>query len=251
MRRGAAAIALVALVAAAGCAAIMGIEEGRLVAAKDDAGGAVDGSVDAPSEASSEAAAPDGAILDAGCDASTVTITSVEDTFLVDEDGGAYGSQATVDIGQGGSAVGLFRFDFGASVGASVKAGRAQATLVLRVDDSVNFGQPGAAQVYPIRDSWLELEATWRLATAGAHWQTPGARGAQDRGDSVGGGLVPSAAKGAEIRIPLDRLDAGAAWVANDRLSLLVEPSGSLRAVVVAHENPEAGAPRLEVRYCP
>jgi len=251
MRRGVAGIALVALVAAAGCAAIMGIEEGRLVAAKDDAGGAVDGSVDAPSEASSEAAAPDGAIGDAGCDAATATLTSVEDTFLVDDDGGAYGVQSTVDIGQNVTAVGLFRFELGASIGASVKAGRAQATLVLRVDDSVSFGVPGSAQVYPIRDAWKEADATWRLSAAGSQWEGAGASGPLDRGDLVGGGSVVSAAKGVEIRIPLDRLDAGAAWVEKDRISLLVEPKSSLRAVVIAHEGPEAGAPRLEVRYCP
>lgn len=179
-----------------------------------------------------------------------MTLVSVEDTFLVDDDGGANGTQSTLDIGQNATAVGLFRFELGAAA-AAVKAGRARATLFLRVDHSANFGEPGTAKVFPVRDGWRESEATWRLAASSVQWQVPGARGAEDRGGAVGGGAVPSVSKGAEIQIPLDDLEVGASWVTKERLSLLVEPSGSLRASVVAREAFDSRFPRLEVRYCP
>jgi hypothetical protein len=171
-----------------------------------------------------------------------VTLVSVEDTFLVDDDGGANGTQSTLDIGQNATAVGLFRFELGAAA-AAVKAGRARATLFLRVDHSANFGEPGTAKVFPVRDGWRESEATWRLAASSVQWQV--------RGGAVGGGAVTSASKGAEIQIPLDDLEVGASWVTKERLSLLVEPSGSLRASVVAREAFDSRFPRLEVRYCP
>lgn len=86
-----------------------------------------------------------------------------------------------------GETIGLIRWDLSDIPAGSVIDG---AALTLYVNNP-SAGQ--AYEFYAINRAWTENGATWNTTGTGTAWQTPGARGAADRGSAVLGAMAPTA----------------------------------------------------------
>jgi len=92
-----------------------------------------------------------------------------------------YGPGADLHLRGQGQAVSLLRFDLSDIPSDAVVT---EASLDVRTNWFREGSSPMQVQIYKMRRSWVENEATWKVASAGNGWQTWGAAGSADREQS-------------------------------------------------------------------
>lgn len=100
-----------------------------------------------------------------------------------------FGTGTTLEVdGDDGSGVDksiLLKWDTSAIPTSAVAT---SASLTFKVVDTT----ASAYQLYQIKQSWVETQATWNIFATGSNWQTAGAFGANDRGTAVLGTAGPA-----------------------------------------------------------
>ncbi|MGH2687937.1 MAG: DNRLRE domain-containing protein, partial [Actinomycetota bacterium] len=125
------------------------------------------------------------------------------------------------------------------------------AILTLNVTNSSTHSY----QLYELRRSWVEAQATWTVYATGSAWQLAGAQGALDRGTTPLGTLAPTAAGPYVLTLNAAGLAAVQSWVNSPgtNFGFLVANATSVDGVVFdSSEAPTAASrPKLSVRYAP
>lgn len=110
-------------------------------------------------------------------------------------------------------------------------------------------------EVYELKRDWVEVEATWDQAANGSQWNTPGAKGAMDRGSTELGALAASAMGPAKVLLNADGLAAVQNWVdnpaANFGLVLANSSAGDGADMRSREYGTVTGRPSLRVTYSP
>jgi hypothetical protein len=119
----------------------------------------------------------------------SVALTATADTYLS-------GDKKTVNsnFGAASSLIADGNPDFGALLRwdlSSIPGGSTleSATLSLNITGT----SPDTYEIYELRRSWTESQATWNKAASGANWQSAGAKGSSDRGSTVLGTVTATA----------------------------------------------------------
>ena len=89
--------------------------------------------------------------------------------------------------------------------GSTVKS----ATITLNVTNSSG----GTYELYELKRSWSETEATWNKDASGEEWQTPGAKGTSDRGTTVLGTVAASSTGKRTVDLNADGVALIQSWV--------------------------------------
>ena len=95
----------------------------------------------------------------------------------------------------------------------SIPAGSVADSAQIAID--VFDASSGSYEIYEMKRSWVESEATWNVFAAGNNWQTAGANGSQDRGSTVLGALTASAVGPYNISLGPDALALVQSWIDN------------------------------------
>ncbi len=111
-----------------------------------------------------------------------LTLSAVADTELIERDETNHDARDQLTLradGAGGSpgGVALLRFELSSGCDPIVTA------VVLRVHVRNPSKQP--FDIYTANRAWSADQATWTLSSKGARWETPGAKGASDRGPLI------------------------------------------------------------------
>ena len=143
--------------------------------------------------------------------------------------------------------LGLIRWDV-----SEIPAGSTIDTVTITVN--VNNSSNGQEyEIYAAARDWTEDQATWNLASAGAPWQTPGARGQQDRGVEVLGTLAPGATGTFTYGLNAAGVAAVQQWIDNPSLNyglIISDESNSNGFEFDSSDNETiANRPRLTISY--
>jgi hypothetical protein len=136
-----------------------------------------------------------------------VKLTPVADTYI---DGGStatnYGTAATLAVSGKPDDGALLKWDL-----SSIPAGSTlqSATLSLNVTGTT----ANTYEIYELKRSWTESQATWKKATSAINWQTAGADGSLDRGTTVLGTVTASAIGSLNVVLNAAGLAVVQGWV--------------------------------------
>ncbi len=70
--------------------------------------------------------------------------------------------------------------------------------------------------LYQVLQKWDETQVTWNVASEGTNWQSPGAKGAQDRGTTILGTLLPTADGSYVISLNKEGIRVVQNWIHKD-----------------------------------
>lgn len=110
------------------------------------------------------------------------------------------------DDGNGNDLSTILHWDINAIPAGSIVEG---ATITLNVFDKSN----DTYQVYEMKQNWVENQATWNSYSSDKTWQTPGALGSNDRGNTVLGTFAPSSTGMYNIILNSDGVALVQSWV--------------------------------------
>jgi hypothetical protein len=131
------------------------------------------------------------------------------DTQLVQAGAGSnFGSGAGMSVDGTPASTALLRWDVSAIPdGSTIQA----ATITFTVSNlSVS-----TYEIYELRRSWIENQATWNVAATGSSWQVAGAQGTSDRGSTVLGTISASSTGARTISLNAAGLAVLQAWIDN------------------------------------
>ncbi len=117
----------------------------------------------------------------------TATLTAIADTYL--DNGSAttnFGTSATLAVSGKPDDATLLKWDL-----SSIPAGSTLQSAKLSLN--VTGASANTYEIYELKRSWTESQATWKKATSAVNWQTAGADGAMDRSTTVLGTVTASA----------------------------------------------------------
>jgi hypothetical protein len=160
---------------------------------------------------------------------------------------GNFGNDATClvdgDDGAGADLSCLIRWDVSQiPTGSAVQAASLTLTIVNPTGNTYN--------VFALKRSWVELQATWNNATSSVAWATPGALGATDRDAIVIGSVT---GPNGTLTIPLNSAGIGAvqSWVNGANYGIVISDSaGTDGTDLASSENATlASRPKLTVTW--
>lgn len=117
----------------------------------------------------------------------TIALTATADTYI---DGG----HATTNYGTAGSIFVDGKPDHGALLKwdlSSIPAGSTLQSATLSIN--VTGASADTYEIYELKRTWSEPQATWKKSNSSTNWQSAGAQGALDRGSTVLGTVTASA----------------------------------------------------------
>jgi len=141
----------------------------------------------------------------------TSAYTSTRDTYMSEvRPDTNYGTSGTLwadgDEGNGKDRAVLLKWeDLNIPAGSTVQS----ATITLNVTNSSG----GTYELYELKRSWSETEATWNKDASGDEWQTPGAKGTSDRGTTVLGTVAASSIGKRTVDLNADGVALIQSWV--------------------------------------
>ncbi len=139
----------------------------------------------------------------------TATLTAVADTYI---DGGStttnYGTSASLSVSGKPDDAALLKWDL-----SSIPAGSTLQSAKLSLN--VTGTSTNTYEIYELKRSWSESQATWKKANSATNWQTAGAVGALDRGTTVLGTVTASATGILNVALNAAGLAVVQGWVNN------------------------------------
>jgi hypothetical protein len=119
----------------------------------------------------------------------TVTLAATADTYISGDK-----KTSNSNYGAASSLIADGNPDFGALLKwdlSSIPVGSTLQSATLSVN--VTGASADTYEIYDLKRSWMELQATWNKAATGTNWQSAGAQGSQDRGSTVLGTVTATA----------------------------------------------------------
>jgi len=139
----------------------------------------------------------------------TVTFAATADTYIS-------GGKKTSNYGTASSLIADGNPDFGALLKwdlSGIPAGSTLQSATLSVN--VTGATAGTYEIYELKRSWAELQATWNKAATGTNWQSAGAKGPLDRGSTVLGTVTATATGIRNVVLNAAGLAVVQGWVNN------------------------------------
>ena len=139
----------------------------------------------------------------------TATLTATADTYI---DGGNtttnYGASTSLIVDGKPDDGALLKWDL-----SSIPAGSTLQSATLSIN--VTGTSADTYEIYELKRSWTELQATWKKANSSTNWQSAGAQGSLDRGSTVLGTVTASATGIRNVVLNAAGLAVVQGWVNN------------------------------------
>lgn len=181
----------------------------------------------------------------------TVSLPATADTYL---DGGSkttnFGSSASLLVDGNPDNGALLSWNLsGIPVGSTLQS----ATLSVNVTGT----SADTYEIYELKRSWSETQATWNKATTAVNWQSAGAQGALDRGTTVLGTITATATGTRNVVLNAAGLAVVQGWVNNPATNFGFVIQDYVNTVkddlVISSKNDAVAAnrPKLQLMYNP
>jgi hypothetical protein len=180
------------------------------------------------------------------------TLTASSDTYIGEA------GKATTNFGAAASLIVDGKPDHGALLRwdlSSVPAGSTIQSVALSIN--VTGTSTDTFEIYEVKRSWTELQATWKKANSSTNWQSAGAQGTLDRGSTVLGTVTASVAGIHTVTLNAAGLAVVQGWVNNPATNfgfiLQDYANGTDDDLVFNSRNVAIAAqrPQLQVEYNP
>jgi hypothetical protein len=139
----------------------------------------------------------------------TATLTATADTYV---SGGSktsnFGASSSLIVDGSPDNAALLSWNL-----SSIPAGSTLQSATLSVN--VTGTSADTYEIYELKRSWTELQATWNKAATGSNWQSAGAQGSLDRGSTVLGTVTASATGIRNVVLNAAGLAVVQGWVNN------------------------------------
>jgi hypothetical protein len=181
----------------------------------------------------------------------TVALAATADTYLS-------GGSKTSNYGTASSLIADGNPDFGALLKwdlSSIPAGSMLQTATLSVN--VSGTSADTYEIYKLKRSWTELQATWNRAATGTNWQSAGAQGSLDRDSTVLGTVTATATGIRNVVLNAAGLAVVQGWVNNPSTNfgfILQDYANTAKDDLVFSSKEAtvaANRPQLQVQYTP
>jgi hypothetical protein len=181
----------------------------------------------------------------------TVTLAASADTYLSSD-------KKTTNYGAASSLIADGNPDFGALLRwdlSSIPAGSTLQSATLSVN--VTGTNADTYEIYALKRSWIEQQATWNKATIGTNWQSAGAQGSMDRSSTVLGTVTATATGIRNVVLNAAGLAVVQGWVNNPATNfgfILQDYANSTKDDLVFSSKEAtvaANRPQLKVLYNP
>ena len=139
----------------------------------------------------------------------TATLTATADTYI--DNGNTttnYGASASLIVDGKPDDGALLKWDL-----SSIPAGSTLQSATLSIN--VTGTSTDTYEIYELKRSWTELQATWKKANSSTNWQSAGAQGSLDRGSTVLGTVTATATGIRNVVLNAAGLAVVQGWVNN------------------------------------
>ncbi len=181
----------------------------------------------------------------------TVTLAATADTYISD-------GKKTSNYGAASSLIADGNPDFGALLKwdlSSIPAGSTLQSATLSVN--VTGTSADTYEIYELKRSWTELQATWNKATTGTNWHSAGAQGSLDRYSTVLGTVTATVSGIRNVVLNAAGLAVVQGWVNNPATNfgfILQDYANTTKDDLVFSSKEStvaANRPQLQVLYNP
>jgi hypothetical protein len=139
----------------------------------------------------------------------TTSLTATADTYIDTRKATTnFGSAATLTADGKPDLSALLKWDL-----SSIATGSTLQSVKLSIN--VTGTSPETFEIYELKRSWTESQATWKKANSSTNWQSAGAKGALDRGSTVLGTVNASATGIRTVTLNAAGLAVVQGWVEN------------------------------------
>jgi hypothetical protein len=265
----------VVVVALAGCAPLLGIDD----VAYDQGSGALDAATDGSLDATTDGASGDGgggtndaaAPPDAAPDLDAATLVCPDggspiledpaqdvDAWLSADTPSQVFSPLTSLIVKEPSYEALVRFTLSPPAAEAVQSGRllrmvAKFSRALKdpscvVDGGLCPTHQGVLGIHPILGAWAPAAVSWNTRASGVPWAVSGARGGSDEGAGVWSSNVSIVTNQVAAALDVTKLDITS--ITSHTITLKLEGTGGLEFRVASKQSTTYPPPSLSVAYC-